>query len=70
MTALGRNIDRLRLECGWSFDEISKATELSKQLILGHVNAGRSAYPSTLATYAHVFSEKLGRSVTVAELRG
>jgi hypothetical protein len=67
-TTLGRNIDALRKECGWSFDDISKASEIAKKLILGHVNDGKGAHPSTLAEYARTFSEKLGRHVTVAEL--
>lgn len=67
---MGRNLDRLRLESGWSFDDMAKATEIDKSLILGHVNKGKNAYPSTLATYARVFTEKLGRPITVAELKG
>jgi hypothetical protein len=69
-TPLGRNLDRLRRECGWSFDEMAKATGFDKKLIMGHVNKGKKTYPSTLATYALIFSEKLGRTVTVAELEG
>jgi hypothetical protein len=68
-TALGRNIDRFKSECGWSFDELAKASELDKKLILGHVNQGKGTHPSTLKRYADVFSKKLGRSVTVAELK-
>jgi hypothetical protein len=67
-TALGRNINRLRRECGWTFNDLAKATDLDKKLILGHVNKGKGINPSTLRTYADAFSEKLGRSVTVAEL--
>jgi hypothetical protein len=67
-TALGRNVDRLRKECGWSFDDLAKATDLDKKLILGHVNDGKGAHPKTLAIYACAFTEKMGRPVTVAEL--
>lgn len=67
---LGANIDRLRKECGWTFDDLSKASEIGKKLILGHVNKGKGATPKTLWTYADTFSEKLGREVTVAELEG
>lgn len=69
-TPLGRNLDRLRRECGWSFDEMAIATELDKKLILGHINKGKNAHPSTIATYARTFTEKLGRPVTVADLEG
>jgi hypothetical protein len=67
-TALGRNLDRLRREVGWSYNEMAKATEIDKTLILGHVNKGKNASAGTLATYASAFSDKLGRAVTVAEL--
>lgn len=67
-TPLGRNIDRFRKECGWSFDELAKAAEIDKKLILGHVNHGRGAHPSTLQTYALTFSQKLGREITVEQL--
>jgi hypothetical protein len=67
-TALGRNIDLLRKECGWSFDDLAVATGLDKTLILGHVNKGKGAHPSTLERYATTFTQKLGREVTVAEL--
>jgi hypothetical protein len=69
MTALGRNIDRLRREIGWSFDDLANGTGLDKKLILGHVNKGKRPHPSTLANYAATFAEKLGRPVTVADLQ-
>jgi hypothetical protein len=67
-TALGRNIDRFRKECGLSFHDLAKVTGLDKKLVLGHVNGGKGAHPQTLATYAQTFMEKLERPVTVAEL--
>ena len=67
-TALGRNIDRLRKECGWSFDELSVASTVDKKSILRHVNAGGGAYPRTVKAYADAFTERLGRTVTPAEL--
>jgi hypothetical protein len=67
-TALGRNVDRLRKECGWTFDDLATATDLDRTSVLGHVNKGRGARPSTLTAYADAFTEKLGRPVTVVEL--
>ena len=67
-SALGYNIDRLRKECGWSFDQLANRTNLNKKLILGHVNRNRGAHPSTLKIYADTFSAALRRLVTVAEL--
>jgi hypothetical protein len=69
-TATGRNIDRLRKECGWSFDALAEKTGIDKKLTLGHVNEGKGAHPSTLKTYADAFSKGLNRPVTVAELEG
>jgi hypothetical protein len=69
-TPLGRNLDRLRRESGWSYGDMATAAEIDKKLILGHVNKGKKANPGTLATYARTFTEKLGRPVTVAELEG
>jgi hypothetical protein len=67
-TILGRNIDRLRRGCGWSFDVLADKTGLDKKLILGHVNEGRPAQARTLKTYADAFARELKRPVTVAEL--
>jgi hypothetical protein len=47
-TALGRNIGTLRKECGWSFDDLAKASDLDKKLILGHVNDGKGTHPKTV----------------------
>ena len=69
-TLIGRNIDRLKNECGWSFDMLANRTGLDKKLVLGHVNEGKGAQPRTLKTYADAFSRELKRTVTVAELQG
>ncbi len=69
-TAFGRNVDRLRKECGWSFDDLANKTGLEKKLILGHVNEGRGAQPRTKKTYADAFAKELKRTVTVTELEG
>jgi hypothetical protein len=67
-TRLGRNIDRLRKECGWSFDELANQTKIEKKLTLGHVNDGKGAHPRTLKIYADAFAQELGRPVSIAEL--
>jgi len=67
-TDFGRNVDRMRKECGWSFDQLADKTGLDKKLILGHVNDGKGARPNTVRTYAEAFTKKLNRTVTVAEL--
>jgi hypothetical protein len=67
-TALGRNIDRLRSECGWSFDELATKSGLDKKAIMRHVKGGTSAYPRTLKIYADTFTKALNRVVTADEL--
>jgi hypothetical protein len=67
-TSLGGNIERLRKECGWSFDDLALETGLDKKLILGHVNRGRGARPFTWKLYADAFTRRLERPVPVAEL--
>jgi hypothetical protein len=66
-TVIGRNVDRLRKECGWSFDDLAQRTGIDRSLILGHVNKGKGMHPRTLRIYADAFT-KQGHPVTVAEL--
>jgi hypothetical protein len=67
-SAIGRNIDRFRKECGWSFDNLAQRTGIDKTSILDHVNKGTPARPATLKIYAEAFSKRLSRPVTVADL--
>jgi hypothetical protein len=67
-TPLGRNIDRLRRDCGWSMNALSEHTHIDKKLILGHINKGNGAHPSTLKKYADAFARELERKVFVTEL--
>jgi hypothetical protein len=67
-TPLGRNIDRLRMQIGWSFDELAAAADIEKKLVLGHVNKGTKAHPSTLKKYATAFSKGLGSTITTNQL--
>jgi len=64
----GTNINRLRKECGWSFDQLAEKTGLEKKLILGHVNGGKGAHPRTMKIYADAFTKALNRKVTVHEI--
>jgi hypothetical protein len=67
-SVLGRNIDQLRIECGWSEDELVEHTLIDKTLILRHINKGKGAYPSTLKKYADAFTKKLRRTITAVDL--
>ena len=58
-TVVGRNVDRLRKECGWSFDDLAKRTGIGKSLILGHVNDGKGMHPKTKMTYADAFTRQV-----------
>jgi DNA-binding XRE family transcriptional regulator len=67
-TPVGRNINMLRKECGWSFDDLVDETGIDKKSILAHVNEGRKPRPRTLKEYAQAFSKALQKEVTVADL--
>jgi len=66
--AIGRNIDRLRKECGWSYSTMARRTGIDKTSTINHVKHERRPRPEALATYAQAFSKKLERLVTVEEL--
>ncbi len=67
-TAFGRNIDRLRLECHWTYDDLEYWSDISKSQIINHIRKGKTPYPRTLAKYCDVFSKKLGRRITSSDL--
>lgn len=67
-TRIGRNINILRKECGWSFDELAKKTLIDKKSILSHVNKGARPIPRILKEYAQAFSKELGRRITAPDL--
>jgi hypothetical protein len=66
---LGNNLNMLRQECGWSYDDMYEATGISKKLSIGHVH-GAGITPVNLKLYADAFTEALGRSITVRDLLG
>jgi hypothetical protein len=67
-TAIGRNIDRLRKECGWSLDKLAKETGIDKKSILSHLNKGTRPVPRILKEYAQAFSKELGRTIIAPDL--
>ena len=68
--SLASNLNRLRLECGWSLDELTQQTGIEKKLVLRHVNQGKKAHPGTLAKYARAFSRQLKRDIHPIDLPG
>lgn len=68
VSALGANLDHLRMESGWSFDDMYTATGISKKLSIGHIRHGKGVTPRNLKLYADAFAEALKRPVTVQQL--
>lgn len=67
-TAIGRNIDALRRESGWSFNKLADETGIDKKSILSHVNKGVRPTPRILKEYAQAFSRALGRKIIAPDL--
>jgi transcriptional regulator with XRE-family HTH domain len=65
---VGENIDRVRKECGWSFDKLAEKTGIDKKSILSRVNKGTKPHPATLRIYAQAFTRELQRTITVFDL--
>jgi ribosome-binding protein aMBF1 (putative translation factor) len=65
---IGQNIDRLRKECGWSFEALARQTGMDKKQILSHVNKGTKPHPRIMREYAQAFTKELSRQITVADL--
>ena len=68
VSQIGNNIDALRKECGWSFDELASKTGIDKKLILSHVNRGAKPTPRILKEYAEAFTKTLGRRIIAPDL--
>jgi hypothetical protein len=64
----GQTIDKLRKECGWSFDDFAEETGIDRKLILSHVNKGAKPHPRTMKKYAEAFTKALNREIAVADL--
>jgi hypothetical protein len=67
-TTVGRNIDALRKECGWTLEQLSDKTGIDIRQIERHIYQRQSAQAKSLKDYAEAFTKKLRRTVTVAEL--
>jgi hypothetical protein len=67
--ALAENLDLLRIEAGWSFDDMYQATGISKKLSIGHVRHGKGITPRNLRVYAEAFTKALKRPIAPQDLR-
>ena len=66
---IGNGLNRLREECGWTLYRLAKETGLDKNLVLDHVNNGKGCSLSSQQKYLDVFSQALGRKISVADLQ-
>ncbi len=67
-TSSGRNIDRLRKLCGWTYDALSAKLGIDKKNIIGHVKHGVKPSFKTLQMYADAFT-KAGHQISATELQ-
>jgi ribosome-binding protein aMBF1 (putative translation factor) len=65
---IGQNINKLRKECGWSFDVLAEKTGIDKKAILAHVHGKSKPNPGTQKEYAQAFTKELNRSITANNL--
>lgn len=66
-SALADNIERYRMECGWTIEKLAEKTGITISLVKRHRD-GFGAYPDTLKKYADAFTEALKRPITTNDL--
>lgn len=62
--SIAENLQRLKKECHWSYEELATQVDLDKKLVIGHVKHGKGTQPETLKKYARAFSDYLGRPIS------
>jgi hypothetical protein len=67
---VGRKIDELRREAGWSLGKLAEEAGVDRKAPGKHIRGHRNLYPSTVKKYAQALSRGLNRVVTVSELNG
>jgi len=71
---IGQNIDKLRKECGWSYDMLAEkivgqdGARNVKNRIMSNAHGRSMPHPKTLREYAQAFSKELKRSITANSL--
>jgi hypothetical protein len=68
-TAIGRNIKRLCGDCDLTFKAFAAAAVVDERTVTRHTSGGQNASIGFLDRYAQTFTKKLGRTVTVQELK-
>ena len=69
VTAVGQNIERLRYEIGFSYEELASSMGVERKTVWANATGRTTPRPQTLKLYADVFSGELGRPVSVEEIR-
>lgn len=64
---LSHNLDKLRVECGWTIDMLADKTGLDRSTVLQH-SKGSTPRPQTLKLYSVAFSKALGRTISPEDL--
>jgi hypothetical protein len=67
-SSVRENLQKLRRECGWSYEELAKQVDLDKKLVIGHLKHGKGLHPETLKKYARAFSDWLERPISPDKL--
>lgn len=67
-TAFARNVDRLRTECGWTYEQLAEEIKLDRTSVIDHVTKGAQPRVQTKKAYADAFTRRLGRSISVNDL--
>ena len=70
VVGVGQNIEHLRFETGLSYAELATRMGVERKTVWANESGRTMPRPQTLKLYADVFSEVLGRPVSVAEIRG
>ena len=65
----GRTLQAFMDECGWNVTALEQATDIDRKRIIAHLYHRVFPRAEGLLAYAKAFTEKLGRTVTVEELR-
>jgi DNA-binding XRE family transcriptional regulator len=69
-SVLSTNLDRFRLECGYTFEDLADAMGVDKKTVIRNIRNGVIPRPDTLQCYAQTFTQKLGKEITVSQLQG
>jgi ribosome-binding protein aMBF1 (putative translation factor) len=66
---VGLNIERLRQECGWSYDDLAGAVGIHKSGVIRHAHGKQGMRRKTLQDYVEAFKKKLDQPITADDLK-